>query len=544
MARRGLRYVAFGKLNETAGSYSDGIYLGASAQISGTVDVKTVDSYGDAGAREYGAWIRGGNLTWECVSDDDEIGSYLLGHTTNADGEQVIRVTDSAPYVGVAIVTRTDGGSWVAKFYPKVRFLPAADETDRTEGDGRINFEHTVLKGVIFLLDGVFRVRKTFTQQEDAIAWAKAKVGIVEDTTLLSEAENVLRLDPAGLTKSARVARLNTVLSMEDTSGTEDAQVTRAANALSLSASASTGSAVLDGFDERLDGAEERLDAAESSVTTLETKVGNAFAPRSVDAAIYAQLRDPYCLKPLDKGYVSFVFDDLRHDIDLVACVFAEYGMPLCLAAIPSRITNKADGLKEDRGSWTVGMNMFEVCQKNWQAGGETMAHNSVVITADNQHDYDTMYNYFFTTRERLEAWAGRTGPIRGIIRAGGSNQLSSSAEIDRWLFGAGYEYSDLGHHPEIECYRWNRVTINQPLADVKSLIDDCVANHTWLRFFGHDFEYGGGTTLASEQDLRDILDYVRASGAQVVTYGYMYDNFRSTWSVEQCRQMIAAAHA
>lgn len=180
MARRGLRYVAFGKLDKTNGTYSDGRWLGASAQISGTADVQVVDDYGDGGKREHGEWLRGGTLTWECVSDSDEIGSYLLGHAVNSDGEQVVGVDDVAPPVGVAIITRTDGDGWAGKFYPHVEFrLP--DETEQTERGGQVIFAHASLKGTIFVYNKTFRLRKTFASFADAAAWARAKVGMATD---------------------------------------------------------------------------------------------------------------------------------------------------------------------------------------------------------------------------------------------------------------------------------------------------------------------------------------------------------------------------
>lgn len=275
-----------------------------------------------------------------------------------------------------------------------------------------------------------------------------------------------------------------------------------------------------------------------SKLTIIERKVNNGFAPASSDAAILASLRNPFKYKPFDKGYVSFVFDDLRSQQDSIASIFELYDMPLCLAAIPSRMGVIANGLTQARGSFTPGMYMYEVVEKVVQNGGETMAHNSVVINRENQYDYDVMWNYFVYTKQRLENWLSRTGPIRGIIRAGGSNQISSSREIERWLY-ANYEYSDLGNHPEMECYHLNRVNINQPLATIKSLIDDCERNKTWLRFYGHDYDYGGGTTLTGEQDLMDILDYVASKNVGVATFAHMYDTFRSTQAEENVRNLL-----
>ena len=522
------------------------------------------------------------------------------------------------------------------------------------------------------LKDAADRVQNTISS-DGKISYRKIRG--LEDNTVLENTENVLRLQSTGLNRQQRVNQLNTVLRMQDTSGTLDEQITRAADALSLNASASTGSDVLDDYENRISTLEAfkeeietvsirlqpyetverslynvatgetygdsaayshqkfhvtpgqtyiitgtcasntvcypavaffkssrayRLslagDTANTTYTDLEvtapaeaefmvvnsnlstvtikaatteslpdavsdlatmsetvaeiqsefsdvqTRVENAFAPASVDAVIYQSLRNPFKYKEFEKGKISFVFDDLRSQQDSIASIFEMYSMPLCLAAIPSRMGVVANGLEQARGTFTPGMYMFEVVQHVVQNGGETLAHNSVVLNRNNQYDYKTMYSYFFETRANLEYWLSRTGPIRGLIRAGGSDQINSSKEIERWLY-ATYEYSDMGNHSEMECYYLNRVNINQPLADIKQLIDDCEANKTWLRFYGHDYDYGGGTTLASEQDLMDILDYVQSKNVDVVTFATMYDDYGSTRAEEELKALIKSYH-
>ena len=501
--------------------------------------------------------------------------------------------------------------------------------------------------------DGKISYRKIRGQQQQANA-------------LLSSAEQTLQLNSAGLTRSERVAQLNDTLQMSDTSGTEDEQITRAANALRLSSASSTGSAVLDDYDERIDEIEERLgevpitltpyevvdrsiynvitgetygdnanyrhekytvtpgqtykitgasasnassypagaffkngtayrlskfgDAASTvytdlevtapadadymvlnknvsgvviravttetieaaidsvagaanSLNTLQTemdgltaRIASGYMPRTVDAVIMAEKRNPFRFAAFDKGYVSFVFDDLRLQIDSIASIFEEFGMPVILAALPSRMGVEATGLTQPRGSFTPGMQMFDICRLVVENGGEIQAHNSTVITADNQYDYATMYDYFVTTKERLEHWGvPYVGQIRGLVRAGGEGQLLTSKEIERWVVGY-YEYSNMGYTIQHDL---SRVTINQPMTDIKTAIADAATNHTWLRIMGHDYDYGGGTTFTGENDLREILSYCNSVGVDVVTYAYMYDNFGSSVLEEKLKALI-----
>jgi len=518
--------------------------------------------------------------------------------------------------------------------------------------------------------DGTIKVSRIITALGDSTVQQTIK-DIVADNSQLQDVENVLRLSSAGMTKAQRVAQVNSTLDMTDTSGTEDEQITRAYNALGVSSSASTGSEVLDGYEDRItdletwqssigtvditltpeetvsrhlynastgqeygdnvnyeyrkyavtpgetylitgsaaysasyypacaffkEGQTYRLsvhgtdpnttytdlevtapadadfmivqkcvsgvsvtaktskeltdavaevmqmsDTVNETATDVSKLKAKIFYPRNTDAVIRDALRNPFVLKPLDKGYVSFVFDDLRDQTDSIASIFELYNMPLCLACIPARMGVIGTGLTQARGNFVPGMYMYDVVKQVITNGGEALVHNSTVLNRYNQFDYDTMFSYFFDSRTDLEHWGEPyVGKVRGIIRAGGADMISNSPEIDRWLYNE-YDYSDMGYHPEMENYTWERTTINRPLSEIKSLIDDAVTNKTWLRFYGHDYSYGEGETLTGEQDLMDILDYVQSSGITVVTYGYMYDTFGSSALEEKMKALINA---
>lgn len=250
--------------------------------------------------------------------------------------------------------------------------------------------------------------------------------------------------------------------------------------------------------------------------------VGKNYSAKTLDGVICEAKKNPFCFKAFDKGYISFVFDDLPTVIDSIAATFEEYSMPLCIAAIPENLAYYATGLTETRGSYAKGMRRSAVCTQVQELGGEIFAHNTDVINIDNQFDYGFMYDHFITCRETLEK-QGYT--IRGIIRSGGEGQINKSAEIERWVTG-NYEYSNYGYAPQ---HNLERESINQNLNTVKGLIDDAVSNKKWLRIMAHDFNHGGGETFTGEDDLRAILDYCVSSGITVVTYAHMFDAFRSS---------------
>ena len=256
----------------------------------------------------------------------------------------------------------------------------------------------------------------------------------------------------------------------------------------------------------------------------LTERVAHGFSPRNSDAVILQMKRNPPCWKPFDSGYVTFVFDDLLDAVDGICATFEEYNFPIVLAAIPARLNITAKGLQADRGSYTVGMTMRQICHTVESLGGEIMAHNINSITADNQSDVDFMYDYFIHTKDIL---LQNSYNIRGIIRAGGTNQISRSKEIERYLI-AEYEYSDMGYTAH---HRMDRVTINQPVEDIKAAILNAKNTSTWLRFYGHDYDYGDYFT--SEAVLREILDYCVSVSIPVVTCMHMYDTFASTYLEE-----------
>lgn len=241
------------------------------------------------------------------------------------------------------------------------------------------------------------------------------------------------------------------------------------------------------------------------------------------DSIIRMHKSNPFVFKSLDKGYVTFIFDDLCNDIDSVASLFEQYNSPVCLAAIPDNMNGICSGLTATRGNFTVGMTKKAVMEQVVTNGGEILAHNSApVITETNQYDYDFMYGYFCTAKQNLNN-AGFYP--RGIIRAGGTGAINRSTEIDRWLIG-NYEYANMGTLPQ---YNWDRVTIQQSQTDLKNAILAAKNNKTWLRFMCHSYNFDNSNTFTGEADLIELLEYCQTIGIDIVTVGHIFDTYGST---------------
>ena len=159
MSKKGLRYVAFAKLNSD-GTYSNGKHLSPAAALSGSPNVSDVKDYGDDRVVETDKTVTGGTLTVELNNDEDELYTYLLGHTQGTDGVIVHNADDIAPFVGVACCGE-NGSKWTVKVYKKVQFGEAADENSTKEEN--VTFNHITLEGDILIPeDGKWKLRQSF----------------------------------------------------------------------------------------------------------------------------------------------------------------------------------------------------------------------------------------------------------------------------------------------------------------------------------------------------------------------------------------------
>ena len=182
MAKKGLRYVAFGKW-ASDGTYTanEGKYLSPAAALSGNITSSDVKDYGDDHVVETDNSVTGGTLTVELNNDDDEMYTYLLGASTATGqgddaGAVISNVDDVAPFVGVGCIGKS-GSSWVAKIYLKVQFSEPTDENATKEEN--TTFNHISLEGDILTQEnGEWRWRKTFETLAAAKTWVNTVLNV------------------------------------------------------------------------------------------------------------------------------------------------------------------------------------------------------------------------------------------------------------------------------------------------------------------------------------------------------------------------------
>ena len=180
MAKKGIQYAVFAKLNTTTGEYSDGQYLSPVAGYTGTPNNSNVKDYGDDRCVEVANETVGGTLSVELTNDDEDIFTLLLGHvvgnTGTEDGVLTYDINDEIPYVGTGAIGKS-GSKYRAIWYPKVIFSEPTDEnTTRQESTA---FGHVTLEGDIIPLDsGKWKQEKRFDSLSAAKTWLNDKAGI------------------------------------------------------------------------------------------------------------------------------------------------------------------------------------------------------------------------------------------------------------------------------------------------------------------------------------------------------------------------------
>lgn len=175
MSKYGIEYAVFARYNDD-GSYTDGRYISPVVNYNGNPNVASGSDHGDNRALDAESYVAGGAITVEFNRDQDEIYTFLLGHTQADDGEIDYNSNDEAPIVGTGAIGRSDG-KWKVRFYKQVKFHEPNDEnTTRTE---TIQHNHLTLEGDLMIPeDGSWKKSKIFPTFAQAKAYLNNLVGI------------------------------------------------------------------------------------------------------------------------------------------------------------------------------------------------------------------------------------------------------------------------------------------------------------------------------------------------------------------------------
>ena len=176
MAKKGLRYVAFGKL-QADGTYLDGRHLSPAVNFNVTANNSDVKDYGDDRVVETDKTTTSASISVELNNDVMDLYTYLLGHE-ETDGKVVSNVDDVAPFVGAGAIGLS-GNKWVCKVYYKCQFAEPGDEN--TTKEEQVTFNHITLEGdVLIPEDGNWKERKEFDTEAAAKAYLNELFNVTE----------------------------------------------------------------------------------------------------------------------------------------------------------------------------------------------------------------------------------------------------------------------------------------------------------------------------------------------------------------------------
>ncbi len=226
------------------------------------------------------------------------------------------------------------------------------------------------------------------------------------------------------------------------------------------------------------------------------------------------QLRNDFAWNKFDKVYVTFTFDDANSDISDIENLFKLKGVPVCFAAIPSKLNYTCtDGTKV--------IDVLKRCEGN---GGEILSHHYKPLTSEStDDDYNQVY---IQTKKELES-NGLT--INGIITTGGTNyntqDFSKCVDIARIYYKYGDRTAESTNLQHIEQF-WNpRVFMDGSEDKCKKKIDEVVLSGIgWIRFASH-----GTVNNDTVELIGNIIDYAISQGCKIVTWKQMYDKFGTT---------------
>lgn len=143
-----------------------------------TPTVADAKLYADDGVAESDSRVTGGTVSMGIDREDLETLANILGQTY-ASNEVADDSNKSAPYVGVGRVTRmvVDGTQkYRGTVLSLVKFKEPTEE-DSTMGES-IEFNTTTLEGdMVIPVNGIWRHRKVFESQSDAVAYIESHLG-------------------------------------------------------------------------------------------------------------------------------------------------------------------------------------------------------------------------------------------------------------------------------------------------------------------------------------------------------------------------------
>ena len=209
-------------------------------------------------------------------------------------------------------------------------------------------------------------------------------------------------------------------------------------------------------------------------------------------------------MKGMDKGYVTFIFDDNRDCTAELLTLFKKYNMPLSCAVIAEKVEK----------STSIQKTLKEV----QEAGGEILSHTySHYVFTDTNFDINKVEEEFSKSYRVLTDLGFN---VNGVIETGnGGGEAKAPKDKIETVTKKYYKYSNAyGVSPQYTC---TRTWLSSGLSSVKNKLKKAAENNEWVILSAHDF------SEMKKEVLENLLQYISSNDKlEVVTWNYMYRTF------------------
>ncbi len=247
------------------------------------------------------------------------------------------------------------------------------------------------------------------------------------------------------------------------------------------------------------------------------------------------KLKNDFSWGTIDGLYATITFDDTNTDIDILEDLAEELNIPFCFATIPSYLSR----------TMSKGTEMaLQTLQRAVANGGEVLSHWQMPLTsASTESDY---YEVYAGAKRTLENAGFK---VNGLITAGGYNNglefktqdFDKSTRYGRIY----YQYGDLTafNNHNVEQFFNERTFTDSGVTDMKSKIDAMATQgYGWLNMASHGTPTGNASNTLTISDFREIFQYAKDKGFTFITWGKMYDKFKSSKLEKRIKEENVAA--
>ena len=222
---------------------------------------------------------------------------------------------------------------------------------------------------------------------------------------------------------------------------------------------------------------------------------------------------------PFTKPIISLRCDDLNMDVDLVASIVIDAGLPIIIAA-PNNLYTSVSGITDPTKK--IGNTKLEVLQYVIAHGGEVLEHSYQTFESA---DYMTSIKPLFVDSKREFLKNGIN--IRGAAVANANPSDSLRDALAPYLY---YYYEFSNGYGKVAPYSQgvfpttNDATI-KTLAQFQAKVDETISNNGFWTYVIHNL-----TGDVTEQIFRDMVDYVAQKKElgliDVMTWGEVFDEY------------------